>query len=224
MDSFDISMVIFVAVIAAALVYGIVRIIKKNAANISTVDDLIDYLTSDEAKDKILKDIIPKLTEDALEEYITSSVNYETFKLRIVDSFTDKIYNFVEEHIDDLSIDDALRKFINKDSISVVCDKLFEIDEVDMILSNCYTHYINNSIADGEKAEQDALDTIAKMDAVQGPEPEQEYLDLHEPDKVEHEEEPEHDTPVAIPDDSTEVIENSETVEHVYPDTDQNNQ
>ena len=218
MNGTDISMIIFAVVVIAAIAIGIIRIVKKNAQTIETAGDLIDYLTSDEAKDKLINEIIPKLTEKALEDHITHTTNYETFKMSVVEDFSGKLYDFIEGHLDDLQINDGLKKFVNKDNVELICQKLFELDEVDTILNSCYTNYISKNIADAEKAEQEAVDTIAEMDKEQGPEPEDEYLELHEPEPVETPTEDDNENAVPVPDESTEVVENSETVEHIYPD------
>ena len=56
------------------------------------------------------------------------------------------------------------------------------------------------------------------MDKEQGPEPNDEYLELHDPEPVETPTEDDNENAVPVPDASTEVVENSETVEHIYPD------
>lgn len=218
MTGTDISMIIFIAVIIIAIAFAAIRLVKKNMQSIDTVDDLINYLTSDEAKDKLINEIIPKLTEKALEDHITHTTNYETFKIAVVDDFSSKLYNFIEGHLDDLQIDDGLKKFVNENNVALICEKLFELDEVDTILNSCYTNYISKNIADAEKVEQEAVDTIAEMDKEQGPEPEDEYLELHDPEPVATSTEEDNENAIPIPDESTEVIENSETIEHIYPD------
>lgn len=209
MNGTDISMIVFCAVIVIAAIFGIVRIIKRNTEAIGSSSDLIDYLTSDEAKDKLINEIIPKLTESVLEGFINTSVNYETFKLKVVDDFTDKIYVFIEDHIDEFNISESLKKFITRDSIFVVCDKIFELDEVNTILNSCYTNYISKSISIAEVEEKNALDNIMEIEKIHGVEPEDEDPELHEIEKTENDTDVDDfvDQEPIIPADTTEVVE-----------------
>ena len=149
----ELKNVLFIVVFLYVVFVGILAYVKSKKKEIESYDSLSDYLY-DNMKEKIL----PFIFEIALKEQLLNSSTVEEFKNQCIEDFSEQLYKYISENIDEFKIPDNLKDLLTKETIKNLTMKICDIDEVDLKISQIYDKHWSDRINEIEKMESEECD------------------------------------------------------------------